>query len=185
MFCTNLQNTRIFETKVNKYMIRHIFFTSAFILLIRVAAFAQMGSWEPRTDVAYWVDYWSRHPVIVQGPEGEAFYQNMQVILFPNDGDNDPSNPDALDSDVRWLKDHPNVRFYVDGYASSRGDWLYNLGLAQRRADWVKQILVGQGIAEDRIRVSAGFGELYPVCPETDDECWSKNRLVRFLYSPN
>ena len=28
------------------------------------------------------------------------------------------------------------------------------------------------------------MGDLYPVCPETNDECWSKNRLVRFVYSP-
>jgi outer membrane protein OmpA-like peptidoglycan-associated protein len=33
--------------------------------------------------------------------------------------------------------------------------------------------------------LAVGWGQLYPVCPELTDECWSKNRLVRFLYSPN
>jgi len=155
------------------------------LLLASTAAFAQSGSAEPKTDVAYWVDHWSRPPVTVFGPEEEAFYQNMQVVLFPYNDHDDPSNPDALESNVRWLKDHPNVRFYVDGYASSRGDWLYNLGLSQRRAEWVKQALLSRGIAENRIKVSAGWGESYPVCPETNDECWSKNRLVRLVYSPN
>lgn len=167
-------------------MSRHIFLLSIALLLAAAAtALAQAGSSEPKTDVAFWVDHWSRPPVIVFGPEEEAFYQNMQIVLFPYDNHDDPTNPIALESNVQWLKDHPNVRFYVDGYASSRGDWLYNLGLSQRRADWVKQALVSRGIAERRIKVSAGWGELYPVCPETNDECWSKNKVVRLVYSPN
>jgi outer membrane protein OmpA-like peptidoglycan-associated protein len=166
-------------------MRRLIFFPFMVLLLAGSAAFAQSGSAEPKTDVAYWVDHWSRPPVTVFGPEEEAFNQNMQIILFPYNDHDDPSNPDVLESNVRWLKDHPNVRFYVDGYASSRGDWLYNLGLSQRRADWVKQALLSRGIAENRIKESAGWGDSYPVCPETNDECWSRNRLVRFVYSPN
>lgn len=166
-------------------MSRQIFPLSAALLLACTVALAQAGSPEQNTDVAYWVDHWSRPPVIVFGSDEEAFYQNIQVVLFPYNDHDDPSNPSALESNVQWLKDHPKVRFYIDGYASSRGGWLYNLRLAQRRADWVKQALVGRGIAENRIKVSAGWGELYPVCPETNDECWSKNRLVRFVYSPN
>ena len=91
----------------------------------------------------------------------------------------------VLDDNVRWLKDHPNGRFYIHGYASSRGDLVYNLALSQRRADWVKQAMISKGISEDRIAMAVGWGELYPVCPETNDECWSKNRRVRFSYTPN
>jgi outer membrane protein OmpA-like peptidoglycan-associated protein len=166
-------------------MRRNIFLSTMVFLLAGTAAFAQLGSAEPKTDVAYWVDHWSRPPVIVFGPEEEAFYQNVQIVLFPYDDHDDPSNLNVFESNVQWLKDHPSVRFYVDGYASSRGDWLYNLALSQRRANWVKQALVSRGIAEDRIKVSSGWGESYPVCRETNDECWSKNRLVRFVYSPN
>jgi outer membrane protein OmpA-like peptidoglycan-associated protein len=166
-------------------MTRHVFLISAIVLLTSPAIFAQTDANGPTRDVAFWVDHWSKPPVIVFGPDEETFYQNIQVVLFPYNDHDEPSNPAALDSNARWLKDHPNVRFYVDGYASSRGDWLYNLKLSQRRADWVKQVLVSRGIAENRIKVSAGWGELYPVCPETNDECWSKNRLVRFVYSPN
>lgn len=166
-------------------MSRYIFLISAFVVLAGIAGFAQIGNIEPQTDVDYWVRYWSGPPLIAYGPEERAFYQNMQVILFPNNDDDQPSNPSALDTNIRWLQDHPNASFYIDGYASSEGDWLYNLGLAQRRSDWVKQALISRGIAENRIKVSAGWGELYPVCPQTNDECWSKNRLVRFIYSPN
>ena len=166
-------------------MNRLILHISTSVLFAGTALLAQTGSESSLTDVAFWVDHWSRPPVILFGSEEEDFYKNMQVILFPYNDHDDPSNPSALDSSVQWLKDHPNVRFCVDGYASSRGDWLYNLRLSQRRADWVKQALVSRGIDESRIKVTAGWGELYPVCPESNDDCWSKNRLVRIVYSPD
>ena len=106
--------------------------------------FAQTEPGGGKTNVAFWVDHWARPPVILFGLDEETFYKNMQVILFPWNDHDEPSNPSALDSNVQWLKDHPNVRFYVNGYASSRGDWLYNLGLSQRRANWVKQALAYQ-----------------------------------------
>ena len=58
-------------------MKRHIFLPLVVLLLASTAAFAQSGSAEPKTDVAYWVDHRSRPPVIVFGPEEEAFYQNV------------------------------------------------------------------------------------------------------------
>src|SRR6266436_10341864 len=102
----------------------------------------------------------------------------MQPITFQWDQSNDPTDPGALDRNVQWLKDHPHARFYIDGYASSRGTLIYNLALSQKRAEWVKQALVSRGVPENRIVLAAGWGQLYPVCPELNDECWSKNRLV-------
>lgn len=108
----------------HRQMSRHIFFASTLVLLAGIAAPGQIGSSgaiEPRTDVPYWVNYWSRPPLIMYGPDEQAFYQSMQVILFPNDNHDDPLDPGALDANVRWLTDHPNVQFYVNGYASSEG----------------------------------------------------------------
>src|SRR5271168_3668737 len=140
---------------------------------------------EAPTDVAFWVAYWGKPRVIIFGPEQEAFNQNVHEILFPWNDHDSPSNPNILDENVQWLKDHANDRFYIEGYASSRGDLGYNLSLSKRRADWVKQTLISKGIGENRIVVARGGGRLYPVCPELNDECWSKNRVVRFAYAPN
>ena len=167
-------------------MIRRIVSVATIVLFISTGIFAQTGSAvESSQDVAYWVGFWSRPPVFLFGPEQEAFFKNMQAILFPWNDHDEPSNPSALDSDIQWLRDHPNVRFYIDGFASSRGDLIYNLALSQRRADWVKQVVVNRGVAENRIKVTTGWGELYPVCPELNDECWSKSRMVRFQYAPD
>jgi outer membrane protein OmpA-like peptidoglycan-associated protein len=167
-------------------MIRRIVFIVTAMLFTSTGIFAQTESArESGPDVAYWVAFWSRPPVFLFGPQQEEFFKNMQGILFPYDNHDEPVNPSALDSDIQWLKDHPNVRFYIGGYASSRGPLIYNLALSQRRADWVKQVLISRGIAENRIKVAAGWGEMYPVCPELNDECWAKNKVVRFHYSPD
>ena len=158
---------------------------TALFLLTGSGMLAQQAPLESSADVAYWVEYWAQPRVVLFGPEERAFNQNLHEIMFPWNDHDEPSNPGALDDNVRWLKDHPSDRFYIDGYASSRGTLIYNLALSQRRADWVKQTLISKGIAENRIVLAVGWGQLYPVCPETNDECWSKNRLVRFSYAPN
>jgi outer membrane protein OmpA-like peptidoglycan-associated protein len=84
------------------------------------------------------------------------------------------------------LKDHPGVRIYIEGYASTRGeDIIYNLVLSAKRAETVRRTLVGMGIPENRIVITTGRGQLYPVCPEKNDACWSKNRRVIFRYVPS
>jgi outer membrane protein OmpA-like peptidoglycan-associated protein len=164
---------------------RLILAETALLLLTSAGMLAQQGPLESSADVAYWVAYWPQPRVVLFGPEERAFNQNLHEIMFPWNDHDEPSNPGTLDDNVRWLKDHPSDRFYINGYASSRGNLIYNLTLSQRRADWVKQTLISKGIAENRIVLAVGWGQSYPVCPETNDECWSKNRLVRFSYAPN
>src|ERR1700741_736419 len=147
-------------------MVRHTFLIATLMLLFKVTMSAQTTPLNSTNDVAFWVDHWSHPQLTSFGPDEEIFNQNMKVILFPWNDHDEPSNPAALDENVQWLKDHPNVRFYVHGYASSKGELIYNLNLSQRRADWVKQVLVSRGVSDSRIRVAVGWGELYPVCPE-------------------
>ena len=104
--------------------------------------------------------------------------------MFPRNNHDEPVNAGTLDENVQWLKQHPNDHFYIDGYASSRGDLLYNLALSQRRAEWVRTTLISKGIPENQILLAVGWGELYPVCAETNDECWNRNKIVRFFYAP-
>jgi len=164
---------------------RLVFVVITMLLLTSTGIFAQRGFSESSADVAFWVAYWGRPRVVLFGTEEQAFNDNIHEILFPWNDHEEPSNPSVLDDNVRWLKDHASDRFYIHGYASSRGELIYNLALSQRRADWVKQALISKGIPENRIVVAVGWGQLYPVCSELNDECWSKNRLVRFSYSPN
>ncbi len=165
---------------------RLVFVLITMLLFPSIEIFAQQGTSEASTDVDFWVAYWSRPRVVLFGPEEEAFNQDVHEITFPWNNYDSPLNPNMLDDNVQWMKNHANDRFYIEGYASSRGEPDYNnLALSKRRADWVKQALISKGIPENRIVLAVGWGHLYPVCSELNDECWSKNRVVRFVYSPN
>lgn len=120
------------------------------------------------------------------GPEQAEFNQVIKELPFGRNEHEATSDPGALRADVQWLKDHPGVRFYIEGYASTRGeDIIYNLVLSANRAETVRQAVLAMGIPASRILFTTGWGQLYPVCPEQNDECWARNRRVIFRYVPN
>jgi outer membrane protein OmpA-like peptidoglycan-associated protein len=172
---------------------RLVFVVIAMLFLTGIGTFAQQSASGASTDVAlsgtapnlaFWVDHWAKPRVVLFGPEEEAFNTNVHEIVFPWNDYDSPSNESILDENVQWMKDHATGRFYIEGYASAEGDLGYNLALSYRRADWVKQALISKGIPENRVVTAVGWAELYPVCLELNEECLSKNRLVRFVYSP-
>jgi outer membrane protein OmpA-like peptidoglycan-associated protein len=49
----------------------------------------------------------------------------------------------------------PEIRLQLDGFADERGDAGYNQALSERRARFVRDLLVDHGITDDRITVLA------------------------------
>ncbi|MDH4049106.1 MAG: DUF456 family protein [Gammaproteobacteria bacterium] len=49
----------------------------------------------------------------------------------------------------------PDVRVQLDGFADERGDAEYNRNLSVRRADHVRDVLIGAGVTPSRIKVEA------------------------------
>jgi outer membrane protein OmpA-like peptidoglycan-associated protein len=154
------------------------------LLVPYIPLFAKGPSGAP-ADEAYWVAYWAKPRVVLFGPEEQAFNENMHEVTFAHDRFDHALDENTLNADVQWLKDHPNDRFFIEGYASSTGTEPYNLRLSGYRADWVRQVLIRKGIAADRILLAVPWGELYPACLENTEECHAKNRVVRFAYHPN
>ncbi len=60
------------------------------------------------------------------------------------------------------LKQYPNARIRIAGYADARGSDAANVALGKARADAIKAALVGQSIAADRVETVSG-GENDPV----------------------
>ena len=88
------------------------------------------------------------------------------VVAFPfNQSDVQTSQMPSLEHVANYLKDNPNAKITVNGYASPEGTEEYNLQLSQRRADAVKNILVDKyGIAADRINaIGHGVGDVFSV----------------------
>jgi outer membrane protein OmpA-like peptidoglycan-associated protein len=155
------------------------------ILLVTSIPLFAKGASGSSADDAFWVAYWSKPKVALYGPEEQAFNENIHGISFAHDRFDHALDENTLNADVQWLKDHPNDRFFIEGYASSTGTTAYNLRLSGYRADWVREVLIRRGIAADRILLAVPWGELYPACLEETEECHAKNRVVRFAYHPN
>lgn len=99
------------------------------------------------------------------------------------DFDKDDIRPDAastLDRKIPWLQANPGMRIRIEGNADERGSDEYNLALGQRRAAAAKRYLVERGIDASRFDL-VSYGEERPVCTESDESCWQRNRRDDFV----
>jgi peptidoglycan-associated lipoprotein len=110
----------------------------------------------------------------------QLFTQNVKTIYFDYDkADIKPDQVAVLQGNAGWLKANPNVRFTIEGNCDERGSEEYNLSLGDRRANAVKEYLISQGIAANRI-MTVSYGEERPVCREETEKCFEMNRRAAF-----
>jgi len=81
----------------------------------------------------------------------------------------------VLDAQSNWLRRYSSVRVRIEGNADERGTREYNLALGARRANSVRDYLVGRGVTADRIS-TISFGKEQPIDPGSGEEAWQKNR---------
>jgi peptidoglycan-associated lipoprotein len=137
---------------------------------VRVPATAAPTRPEPRVDARVSVE--------------ELFRQNMKTIYFDYDkAEIRPDQVAPLQADAAWLKGQSALKFTIEGNCDERGSEEYNLGLGDRRANVVKEFLIKQGIDPSSIK-TISYGEERPVCRETTEECYQRNRRAAFEPSP-
>ncbi len=78
------------------------------------------------------------------------------------------------------LKDYPDYKLTVEGHCDERGSAEYNMALGDKRADSAKDYLVQIGIPAGQLNV-VSYGKERPVCKESDEACWQKNRRVHIV----
>jgi outer membrane protein OmpA-like peptidoglycan-associated protein len=81
---------------------------------------------------------------------------------------------------VQVLRENPNSTVAVEGHTDSTGGREYNLSLSQRRAESVRNFLIGQGIEASRI-TAQGMGPDYPVATNNDAAGRQQNRRVELV----
>lgn len=86
----------------------------------------------------------------------------------------------AVQKNLQWLNRWTTTKIMIEGHADSRGTNEYNLALAERRADAVRDYLVSLGLAADRVTI-VSKGEEQPFCAEETEACWQKNRAGHFI----
>ena len=86
----------------------------------------------------------------------------------------------TLQRNADYLRRWTSVRVSVEGHADARGTNEYNLALGERRANAVKEYLVGLGVMGDRL-VVVSKGEETPVCTDMNEACYERNRRGHFV----
>jgi peptidoglycan-associated lipoprotein len=107
------------------------------------------------------------------GPLEDVHFQFDSVDL-------DPQAMTSVQRNAAWLASNPAARVEIEGHCDERGTSEYNLALGARRARAVRDALVAQGISSDRLS-TVSYGEELPLCKESTDSCWEKNRRAHFV----
>lgn len=107
----------------------------------------------------------------------------QRVVYF--DLDRDALRPEfqaAMACHAKYLRDRPSSRITLEGHADERGSREYNLGLGERRGNSVSSALQANGGSGTQLTV-VSYGEERPVCTESSEDCWARNRRVEIIYT--
>jgi peptidoglycan-associated lipoprotein len=90
-----------------------------------------------------------------------------------------PDAEAALRMDAQTLADiikqYPDFKLTVEGYADERGSDEYNMALGDARAKQTREYLSNLGLPGNQL-ATISYGKEKPVCTEHDEDCWQKNR---------
>lgn len=121
-------------------------------------------------------------PAVANSPltMDQQIQKAMQSVLFEFDkAEIRPDQTAKLETSAAFLKQHPNLKFTIEGHCDERGSEEYNLALGDRRANAVKQFLIRQGIPESRF-ATVSYGEERPLCREQTEDCYQQNRRAAY-----
>jgi len=86
----------------------------------------------------------------------------------------------TLDKVAVTLKENKHLNFVVAGHTDSLGNYDRNVALSNARAQSVRQYLIDQGVASDRL-TAAGYGPDKPVASNGTRQGRSQNRRVELV----
>ncbi len=86
----------------------------------------------------------------------------------------------SLEQVAQVIAEYRKTAVVVQGHTDSTGSEAYNQRLSQRRADAVRNYLVGRGVSHERM-VAVGYGETQPVVSNANPDGRALNRRVDIL----
>ncbi|USX25210.1 OmpA family protein [Oxalobacteraceae bacterium OTU3CINTB1] len=82
------------------------------------------------------------------------------------------------------LLQEPQSAVLIEGFTDSTGSSAHNMQLSQRRAESVRNALIGLGVKADKVS-TRGYGEAFPVASNSDAGSRQLNRRVEIVLSQN
>lgn len=86
----------------------------------------------------------------------------------------------ALQANAVFIKKLSSPEVQVAGHCDMRGTTQYNLALGQARANAVRDYYRRLGIKANTV-ATISYGKEKPVCEDSTDDCWAKQRRVETL----
>jgi outer membrane protein OmpA-like peptidoglycan-associated protein len=121
---------------------------------------------------------------VKQEPRGMVITLSGGVLFVSNQSTLMPAAQVKLNQVAEALTSQDaESKIVVEGYTDSQGGASFNQDLSQRRAQSVRDYLVGRGMASDRI-TSQGFGLNNPVADNSTPEGRANNRRVEIVVHP-
>ena len=81
----------------------------------------------------------------------------------------------TLRKQATYLRKNKKLNVTIEGHADERGTREYNLALGEKRAQAVKNYLIGLGINPDRVS-TISYGKERPAVVGSNDGAWAQNR---------
>ena len=106
---------------------------------------------------------------------GDVLFDTGQATLLPG-------AQRAITSLTQFLRDYPERNVLIEGHTDNVGSDASNQSLSERRANAVRDALLAQGLAAQRIRIM-GLGEQYPVSTNDTPAGRQQNRRVEIIIS--
>jgi peptidoglycan-associated lipoprotein len=78
-----------------------------------------------------------------------------------------------------YMKAHPKTNVIVEGYCDQRGPEAYNQVLGTKRANFVRSLLVKEGVNPDQLH-TISYGKEKPFDSANNPDAWAKNRRAHF-----
>ncbi len=111
------------------------------------------------------------------GPAGVG-----NVVYFDFDrSDIRPEYAALIGAHAKHLAGAGGVKIRVEGHTDERGSREYNIALAERRAQAVRQALMLQGAGDAQL-TTVSYGEERPAVAGSDETAYGKNRRVELVY---
>lgn len=90
-----------------------------------------------------------------------------------------PESRALLERKADILRANPALVVNLEGHCDERGSDEYNLVLGQRRAEAIRQFLLGRGVNATQLATSS-YGEEAPLSSEATEWAWARNRRGEF-----